>query len=197
MALPRCATNFPIWSAARSGRIRRSSRTRPFAPPSRRRPRVARSPAYRRRQIVRRAHDLASPGHRAAPGRPRARVPRISAASGRQAIERARRSSLCRAYPDAVPARNPRQLAALELTRAAVRRARRAARLQLFADADHSFHVPARSGRTDADVREVVLDALSAWIAARDQRPIASAMSPSRPTTTRHHTNSENPWRET
>ena len=38
------------------------------------------------------------------------------------------------------------------------------ATLQLFADADHSFHVPARSGRRDADVRGEVLDALAGWI---------------------------------
>ena len=32
------------------------------------------------------------------------------------------------------------------------------ATLQLFADADHSFHVPARSGRKDAEVMEEMLD---------------------------------------
>jgi predicted alpha/beta-hydrolase family hydrolase len=37
------------------------------------------------------------------------------------------------------------------------------ATLKLFADADHSFHVPARTGRKDADVRAEVLDALAAW----------------------------------
>jgi predicted alpha/beta-hydrolase family hydrolase len=36
--------------------------------------------------------------------------------------------------------------------------------LRLFADADHSFHVPVRSGRTDGEVRDEVLDALVAWI---------------------------------
>jgi hypothetical protein len=35
--------------------------------------------------------------------------------------------------------------------------------LKLFADADHSFHVPARSGRTDAQVMDELLDALAAW----------------------------------
>jgi len=38
------------------------------------------------------------------------------------------------------------------------------ATLKLFPDADHSFHVPARSGRTDAQVRGDLLDALAAWI---------------------------------
>ena len=37
------------------------------------------------------------------------------------------------------------------------------ATLRLFADADHSFHVPARSGRTDAQVMNDVLDAFTAW----------------------------------
>jgi predicted alpha/beta-hydrolase family hydrolase len=36
--------------------------------------------------------------------------------------------------------------------------------LRLFADADHSFHVPARTGRKDPQVRSDVLDALAAWI---------------------------------
>ena len=38
------------------------------------------------------------------------------------------------------------------------------ATLRLFQDADHSFHVAARSGRKDADVRAEMLDALAAWI---------------------------------
>jgi uncharacterized protein len=40
----------------------------------------------------------------------------------------------------------------------------RRATLKLFADADHSFHVPARSGRTDSSVRAEMLDALAGWI---------------------------------
>src|SRR5439155_15118076 len=38
------------------------------------------------------------------------------------------------------------------------------ATLKLFEDADHSFHVPARSGRKDSEVRDELLDALSEWI---------------------------------
>ena len=38
------------------------------------------------------------------------------------------------------------------------------ATLKLLADADHSFHAPARSGRTDPQVRGEMLDALAAWI---------------------------------
>jgi uncharacterized protein len=39
----------------------------------------------------------------------------------------------------------------------------RRATLRLFTDADHSFHVPARSGRTDREVRGAMLDAFAAW----------------------------------
>ena len=42
----------------------------------------------------------------------------------------------------------------------------RRATLRLFEGADHSFHVPARSGRTDAQVLDAVLDALVSWIDA-------------------------------
>jgi predicted alpha/beta-hydrolase family hydrolase len=38
------------------------------------------------------------------------------------------------------------------------------ATLSSVQDADHSFHVPARTGRKDADVRGEVLDILAAWI---------------------------------
>ena len=38
------------------------------------------------------------------------------------------------------------------------------ATLKLFEDADHSFHVPARTGCSDAQVRGEMLDALAAWI---------------------------------
>ncbi len=38
------------------------------------------------------------------------------------------------------------------------------ATLKLFQDADHSFHVPTRTGRTDADVQADVLDALANWV---------------------------------
>ena len=39
----------------------------------------------------------------------------------------------------------------------------RRATLNLFADADHSFHVPARSGRKDAQVLGEMIDAFTAW----------------------------------
>lgn len=41
------------------------------------------------------------------------------------------------------------------------------ATLQFFDDADHSFHVRARSGTTDADVRRQLVDTATDWIAAQ------------------------------
>ena len=38
--------------------------------------------------------------------------------------------------------------------------------LKLFADADHSFGVPKRSGRTDTEVRDELLGALAGWMDA-------------------------------
>ena len=52
---------------------------------------------------------------------------------------------------------------------AAVRRRSASARCwSLFQDADHSFHVPARTGRRDPQVRSEMLDALAEWIDAVD-----------------------------
>lgn len=45
------------------------------------------------------------------------------------------------------------------------------ATLRLFQNADHSFHVPARSGRTDSEVRNDLLDALATWIDGLTDRP--------------------------
>ena len=38
------------------------------------------------------------------------------------------------------------------------------ATLKLFQDADHSFHVPARTGRKDPDVRDDLLDVFADWV---------------------------------
>ncbi len=38
------------------------------------------------------------------------------------------------------------------------------ATLKLFQDADHSFHVPARTGRKDSEIMAELLDALAGWI---------------------------------
>lgn len=55
-------------------------------------------------------------------------------------------------------------LAALDELRPVCQTLGQRATLKIFADADHSFHVPARSGRNDAQVRDEMLDALAAWI---------------------------------
>jgi hypothetical protein len=55
-------------------------------------------------------------------------------------------------------------LAALPLLQPLLERLGRSATLRLVADADHSFHVPVRSGRSDSQVREELADALAAWV---------------------------------
>jgi predicted alpha/beta-hydrolase family hydrolase len=54
-------------------------------------------------------------------------------------------------------------LADMALLQALVKRLGARATLQLFAEADHSFHVPARSGRTDAEVMGEMLDVVGEW----------------------------------
>jgi uncharacterized protein len=56
------------------------------------------------------------------------------------------------------------ELADLGLLESLTRQLGPRATLHLFEDADHSFHVPARSGRKDADVLAELLDALVQWI---------------------------------
>src|SRR5687768_10074823 len=56
------------------------------------------------------------------------------------------------------------ELAKLELLQPLIERLGALATLKLLQDADHSFHVPARTGRKDADVRAEMLDALATWI---------------------------------
>ncbi len=57
-------------------------------------------------------------------------------------------------------------LAELDLLRPVVAGLGARATLALFADADHSFHVPARTGRKDAEVMTELLDTAAAWTAA-------------------------------
>lgn len=58
------------------------------------------------------------------------------------------------------------QLADSQLMERLVERLGPRATLKFFADADHSFHVPARTGRTDAQVMVELLDVLAGWITA-------------------------------
>jgi len=56
------------------------------------------------------------------------------------------------------------ELAKLELLQPLIERLGTRATLKLLQDADHSFHVPARTGRKDPQVRAEMLDALAMWI---------------------------------
>src|SRR5215813_2788591 len=56
------------------------------------------------------------------------------------------------------------KLADLGLLQPLMERLGERASLRLVPDADHSFRVPARAGRTDADVQREMLDTLAAWI---------------------------------
>jgi predicted alpha/beta-hydrolase family hydrolase len=59
------------------------------------------------------------------------------------------------------------ELADLSLLRPLITRLGERATLHAVADADHSFHVPAKSGRKDPQVLAEVFDAFAAWV---DQR---------------------------
>jgi len=58
------------------------------------------------------------------------------------------------------------KLAELQLIEPVVKRLGASASLHLVQEADHSFHVLARSGRNDRDVMREILETLSAWICA-------------------------------
>jgi predicted alpha/beta-hydrolase family hydrolase len=58
------------------------------------------------------------------------------------------------------------ELAALELLQPVVQRLGHRATLALFDDADHSFHVRSRSGRTDGQTLEAMLDTVAQWARA-------------------------------
>lgn len=59
------------------------------------------------------------------------------------------------------------ELAALELLQPLLARLGERATLALLEDADHSFHVRARSGRTDGQTLEAMLDTVAGWARAR------------------------------
>jgi predicted alpha/beta-hydrolase family hydrolase len=61
-------------------------------------------------------------------------------------------------------------LATLDLLRPVVKRLGKRATLALFDDADHSFHVPAKTGRKDADVLAEILDTAATWMIAHAAR---------------------------
>jgi len=55
-------------------------------------------------------------------------------------------------------------LASLDQIESLCKKLGRRATLKLFKDADHSFHVPARTGRKDSQVLGDMLDAFAAWL---------------------------------
>lgn len=57
-------------------------------------------------------------------------------------------------------------LADLALLKPVVKSLGQRATLVLAQDADHSFHVPARTGRKDSEVLDEILDAAAAWMAS-------------------------------
>jgi predicted alpha/beta-hydrolase family hydrolase len=57
------------------------------------------------------------------------------------------------------------KLAEVDLLKPVVKKLVAQATLHLVEAADHSFHVPARSGRNDAEVMNDILDAFAAWSA--------------------------------
>ena len=67
------------------------------------------------------------------------------------------------------------ELAELPLLQSIVARLGARATLQLFEEADHSFHVPARTGRKDADIRAAMAVAARKWIDSTLRAPAESA----------------------
>ena len=56
------------------------------------------------------------------------------------------------------------EFAELDLLRPLVARLGKRATLHLVDSADHSFHVPAKSGRKDAEVLDEILDVMAEWV---------------------------------
>lgn len=59
------------------------------------------------------------------------------------------------------------QLAEIDLLQSTVAGLEGRATLELIEEADHAFHVPAKTGRNDAQVLAAILDTAAAWMAAR------------------------------
>jgi predicted alpha/beta-hydrolase family hydrolase len=57
------------------------------------------------------------------------------------------------------------EFAKIDLLRATVAGLGDRATLKLFDDANHSFHVPAKTGRKDADLLAEILDTAAEWMA--------------------------------
>ena len=99
------------------------------------------------------------------PGVARAGLPRLPAPSRRPARRRARRAPRPGRVPDAVRPGQPRRSRRCRPDHGAAHRLGARATLAMFDDADHAFHVRARSGSNDAEVLEHLLDTVVEWIA--------------------------------
>jgi predicted alpha/beta-hydrolase family hydrolase len=63
-------------------------------------------------------------------------------------------------------------LADLSLLRPLVKKLGARATLKTFEDADHSFHVPAKTGRKDSEVMAELLDAFADWVATAVEKAV-------------------------
>ena len=126
-----------------------------------------RDAALRRRQVLRRPHDLAGAGQSI-------RCPRSAGWSFSDfrctrpvQPSESRASTWPGVQIEMLFLQGTRDdFAKLELIEPVVSRLGDRAELELFRDADHSFHVPARSGRTDVEVRGDLTRTLATWIDA-------------------------------
>ena len=128
--------------------------------------RAARAAALRRRQVVRRPHDLAGAGRGAAAGRARPRVPRLSAASGRASPSTSAREHLADVHVPMLFLQGTRDALA-ELDAAASRWSSGSARARRCSCSTmptiRSTCRRAAAARTPRCAREM-LDALARWI---------------------------------
>jgi uncharacterized protein len=166
-ALRRCAISFPIWKKAASGPIRPPSRTSPCVPrlpkPGDAAPRLrlfagGRSFGGRMTSQAQASAPLAGVDGLAFFGFP-------LHPAGKPSIDRAKHLADIK-IPMLFMQGSNDKLAELALLEPVVKRLGALASLHLVKDADHSFHVPARSGRTDREVLNEILDAFAAWIGA-------------------------------
>ena len=125
--------------------------------------RTDRAAALRRRQILRRPHDIAGRGPAAA-GRPRAGVPRLPASSGRPAGRRARPPSRRSRRSDAVSPGKPRSAGRSRPAAPDHQRLGSRACLAITEDADHSFHRSASRGGGGAPICQSLAATIAAWI---------------------------------
>lgn len=122
------------------------------------------TPARSRRPFLWRPHDLAGTAGSPAAGCARPRLSSISAPSRRRPSDERGKHLLDVQLPMLFLQGTRDALADLPLLRAFIGRLGARATLKLLQDADHAFHVPARTGRKDADFRREILDSLAAWI---------------------------------